>query len=36
MKNSFKISIMDIMDYNSIEYEIMDPEESYSKKFLVK
>ena len=25
-----------IMDYNTIEYEIMDPEESYSKKFLVK
>lgn len=25
-----------IMNYNSMEYEIMDPEESYSKKFLVK
>ena len=25
-----------IMDYNSIEYEIMDPEESYTKEFLVK
>ena len=26
----------EIMNYNPIEYEIMDPEESYSKKFLVK
>ena len=25
-----------IMNYNSMEYEIMDSEESYSKKFLVK
>jgi hypothetical protein len=35
-EKQFKDFYNEIMNYNLMEYEIMDPEESYSKKFLVK